>query len=172
MTHRRRGVLLVELLTVLFMVAIGGSLMVVAVTSILRSHKRVAEFDNRYAVLNDFLQCISRDVRSARIATLRDDDGENLRQVLIIGEAAKQVTYTFYDRHVERTGFEGDSMAAKSWDSLHVVVGIAQDPTRADRTPTVRLTVSWPRSDVDEIEPSRRFDAAIRCAGELRDGVD
>lgn len=171
MTHRRRAVFLVEMLSVMFMLAVGGSLIAAGLVSIHRSHKRVAELGNRYAVLNDFLRCLSRDVRMAKTANVRDGDGEDLLQILVIGETPARVSYRFYERHVERAGFEGDNVAAKRWDPMYAAVEILGGrPVEGDAI--VGVTVSWHRTDKNDPEPYRRFDAAVRCAGELSNDTD
>ncbi|MHC4696768.1 MAG: type II secretion system protein [Planctomycetota bacterium] len=171
MTRRRRAFLLVEMLTVMFMLAIGGTLMVVGLASIHRSHKRVAEFGNRYALLNDFLRCLSRDVRMAKTATVGDGEGEELRQTLVIGRMPERVLYRFYKGHVERAGFKGDSVAAKRWEPMSAAVKITGSRAVAGET-IVSVTVSWPRTDKKDPEPNRRFDVAMRCNGELGNDGD
>lgn len=171
MIRRRRAVFLVEMLTVLLLMAVGGTLMAVGLASIQRSHKRVTAFSNRYSLLNDFLRCVSRDVRMSTTASLRDGDGEGLRQVLVIGEIPEQVTYRFYDRRVERTGFEGDSIAGKRWAPIPAAVKIAGDRARTGGA-VVSVTVTWDRADTDGLESNRRFDASVRCGGELSDDRD
>ena len=166
MTRRRRAVLLVEMITVLFMLSIGGSLMAVGLASIMRSQRRVAELDNRYAMTNDFLRCLFRDVRKATTASLREGDGAELQQVLVVGEFPRQVSYRFYKQHVERTGFEGDSQAAKLWSPMTADIGVT--PVRSVvGNALVDVTVFWGRTDAQDPEPNRRFDLAVRCAGEL-----
>ncbi len=166
MTRRRRAVLLVEMLTVLFMMSIGGSLMTIGLASIMRSQRRVADLDNRYAMTNDFLRCVFRDVRRATTASLHEGDGAELQQVLVVGEFPRQVSYRFYKQYVERTGFEGDSQAAKLWSPMTANPGVT--PVQSDvGTALVDVTVFWGRTDAKDPEPNRRFDLAVRCAGEL-----
>lgn len=171
MIRCRRAIFLVELLPVLLALAVAGNLLVVSLASIQRSHKRVAEFSNRYALLNDFLRCVSRDVRLATAASLRDGDSEELRQVLVIGESPKQVTYRFYARRVERTGFEGDSVAAKRWAPISAAVEVAGDRARKGGA-VVSVTVTWDRADTGGLESNRRFNVSVRCGGELSDDRD
>ena len=171
MTTRRRAVFLVEMLTVLLLVSVGGTLMAVGLTSVLRSQRRVAEAGNQYAVLNDFLRCLSRDVRAAETAELLNGDGEDLPQVLLIGVPPKRVSYEFYERYVERTGYEGDRVRGKRWNPMSAVTKVTEGRSGAGGT-IVSVTVSWTRADARDLKPNRRFDTAIRCAGELRDDED
>ncbi len=167
MTSRRRAVFLVEMLTVLMILTAGGTLMAVGLASILRSHNRVAEFANRYAVLNDFLRCLSRDVRRATTASLHEGTGEGLRQVLVIGEMPPRVSYRFYQQHVERMGPEGGSALVKLWEPMSAEVGIGGPSDTVGRV--IRVTVYWRRTGAKDPDSDRRFDLSVRCAGELGD---
>ena len=166
MIRCRRAVLLLEMLVVLLTVGVGGTLMVVALASIQRSQRRIADFDNRYAVLNDFVRCISGDVRKARTASL-EEAGLADTQLLVLGEVPAQVIYRFYGRGVERTGFAGHPVAAKQWDSMRAVVQVQTSRASDPNGSLVKLTVFWDRADVDAIEPNRRFDFAVRCGAEV-----
>lgn len=171
MMPRRRAVLLVHMLTVLLLTATGGGLMMVGLVSILRGQKRVAEFGNRYTVLNDFLRCVSRDVRMATTAALEPDEEGGPRHTLVLGTPPNQVTYRFHDGRVERNGFEGDSVSTKRWAPMSATVSISGDRQPVGRT-IVSVRVSWFRNGADDPEPDRRFDLTVRCAGELGDDSD
>jgi type II secretory pathway component PulJ len=167
MTRRRRGIFLIEMLPVLFALGIGGTLMAVGLASIQRSHKRVAEFSNRYASLNDFLRFISRDVRTATTVSLREGDGEDLQYVLAVGDTPRQVVYRFFEDRVERAGFEGDHVADKRWDATHAEFTLDVTRPAGGADAIVDLTVRWKRTAKDDPQPHRRFDVALRCAGEI-----
>lgn len=166
MNHRRRGTLLVEMLTVILLVGTGGTLMAVAVGSILRSQRRVVEFGSRYAQVNDFLRCLSRDVRSSTTAVLQDGDGADLQQVLVIGDPKRHVSYRFYKQSVERTGDDQPAMSTKLWSPLAAGVRIIHGPLEGDET-AFGVTVHWHRTDAKDPDPNRRLDMVTRCAGEM-----
>lgn len=171
MMPRRRAMFLVQMLTVLLLTAAGSGLMMVGLVSILRGQKRVAEFSNQYTVLNDFLRCVSRDVRMATTADLQSDEEDGPRQTLVLGTPPQQVTYRFHEGRVERQGFEGDSVATKRWTAMRATVSISGDRQRVGGT-IVSIRVSWIRNGTDDPEPDRQFDLAVRCAGELGDDSD
>ena len=166
--RRRRGIFLIEMLTVLLCVTVGGTLMVVSLASILRNHRQIVELGNRYAVLNDFLRCIREDVRKAAGAELRDGDGAGVRQVLAIGEAPSQVLYRFGEERIQRVGFPGDPVTDKDWNMKHGVVTPGVEPPTGGGDAVVTVTVLWHRTSKDNPEPTRRFDVALRCTGETR----
>lgn len=167
MIQRRRAVLLLEMLTVILMLGVGGTLLAVAFGSILRSQRRVVEGGNRFAQTDDFFRCFSRDVRKATVARLTPGGGDGVRHVLVIGEPPKQLVYRCYERRVERSAGEGvGSGPRKLWDPLDVEVGIV--PAAAGGYGTVvRATVYWRHTDPMDPEPDRRFDRVVRAAGEL-----
>lgn len=168
MRTRRRGFMLIEVLTILMILGIGGTLMAVALSSILRSQQRVADLSNHYAKVTDFIQCFSRDVRMSSTAVLSEGDGDDLRQVLVVGEPPCQVTFRFYSQRVERVGCMGSPVTTKLWTPLDVGVNKIIGPFEAGGT-AVDVTVRWHRTDKKDPEPDRRFDLIVRCAGELDD---
>lgn len=165
MIRRRRGVFLVEMLTVALLLTVGGTLMAVGLASIMRSHLRVAQFDNRYARINDFLATLSRDVRRADFARVEATTEKGLRQVLAIGAAPRQVSYRVFEDRVERTGFAADAGASTAWEPMIAIVTVADGP--GSESSVVNVTVLWPRGDDNDTEPNRRLDAAFWCAGEV-----
>ena len=171
MIRKRRAVFLVEMLTVILMVGVGGTLMAVGLGSMLRSQDRVVEFGNRFARTNDFLRCLKRDVRMATTATLREEHGEELRQVLWVGEPPTQITYRFFDHHVERSGGRADDDAAKLWSPMSAEISLMGTDHVTDST-GVSVTVFWRRTGARDPEPNRQFDLAVRCAGELGDAKE
>ncbi len=170
MNSQRRAVFLIEMLTVLTMLAVGGSLMTLGLVSILKSQKRVTVVSNRYAQLNDFFRVFSHDVRTSRVVSLSVENGEGdkvePRQVLLIGEAPRQVKYRFYKQYVERTGYERDTVAEKRWASMSTTVQI-DDGQPASRGPIVKASVIWHQTGTQDPEPTRRFDLSVYGAGEL-----
>ena len=165
--RRRRAIFLIEMLPVLLAVAVGGGLMLVGLTSIIRSQRRVAELGNRYAVLNDFMRCLRSDVRAAADLDLRDDN-DGAQQVLAIGRPPQQVVYRFLEDRVERIGGTDDPVADKTWDMKHTVVQLDVEPPTGSRAPLVNVTVKWHQASDKDPQPRRRFDATLRCAREVR----
>lgn len=164
MILRRRGVFLVELLTVFILVGIGGTLMAVGLVSIMHSQKRVAEFGNQYAETNDFLRCFSRDVRRSTSATVLENPGESVRQIVTLDIPSGQQVYRFHEQKVEREG--SPDTAVKSWTPLIAHAGIVSGPPASEGT-GVSVTISWHRMGAKDPEPSRRIDLVARCAGEV-----
>lgn len=166
---QRRAFFLLEMLPVFLAVAVGGTLMAVSIAAILRGHNRIAQFGNRYAVLHDFLREIRDDVRTATDVTLRGGDDGELQQVLAVGHPPQQVLYRFFEGRVERVRFEADGVPDKQWDMMHteVKLGMERSATPGGDS-VVNVTVLWHRSSKDNPEPRRRFEIALRCAGELR----
>ena len=169
--RRRRAMFLIEMLPVLLAVAVGGGLMLVGITSIIRSQRRVAELGNRYAVLNDFMRCLRADIRAATDLELRYDNDEAL-QVLAIGEPPQQIIYRFREDRVERIGGTDDPVADKTWGMEHTVVQLGLDPPTGNRAPLVNVTIEWHRASDKDPQPRRRFDATLRCAAEVRHESD
>ena len=166
MKPQRRGFMLIEMVTVLLMVGVGGTLMALAVGSILRSQRRVAEFSNQYAEVNDFIRCLSRDVRMSATAVLQEGDGDGLRQVLLLGDPPRQVSFRFYGQSVERTVSPGSALSAKLWTPLEAVVKVISSQPGTDEA-AVGVTIRWHRADAKDPEPNHRFDLVVRCAREL-----
>jgi hypothetical protein len=152
------------MLTVLMMMGVGGTLMAVALASMLQSQDRVAEFANRLARTSDFLQWVRRDVRGATNATLREGDGAELRQVLLIGNPPTQISYRFFKQRVERTE-GGAAGTTKSWDSMAAKVSLVAAPDTVEAG-GVGVSVFWHRTGAKDPEPDRRFDLVVRCGGE------
>ncbi len=165
--RRRRAIFLIEMLPVLLAIAVGGGLMLVGLTSIIRSQRRVAELGNRYAVLNDFMRCLRTDVRAAADVALRGDD-DGAPRVLAIGEPPQQVLYRFLEDRVERVGRTDDPVADKVWNMEHTVVQVNIEPRAANGVSLVNVTVEWHRASDKDPQPRRRFDATLRCAREVR----
>jgi hypothetical protein len=162
MILKRRGVFLVEMLTVIFMVGIGGTLMAAGLASLLRSQDRVAAFGNQFTRINDFLRCIQADVRGATSSTLHEDEGAEPRLVLLLDKSSTQISYRFFEDHVERSG--GEERQAKFWSPMKAVVSVV-DSHEAGGNKGVAVTVFWRRMSPKDAEPSRRFDLLVRCTG-------
>lgn len=166
MIQIRRGIFLVEMLTVIFMVGIGGTLMAVGLASLLRSQDRVVASGNRFTQVNDFLRTVKRDVRMSAVATLSESQGEGPRQILLLGEPPTQITYRFFGNHVERSGRIAGNNAKNSWSPMIAQIGV-ESAVDSRALTGVEVTVFVPRTGKSDPDPARRFDFLVRCAGEL-----
>lgn len=167
MTHHRRGIMLVEMLVVLFLVGTGGTVITLGVLSILKSQDRVSDFANRYATTQDFLDTVSRDARAVTTASLHRAESSDV-QVLTLGEPNRQTVYRFYSDRVERTASAGMRAAAKSWPVTAEAALLGS--SRSPGAKLLKATVFWHRPDVHELDPARRFDVTVRCVGENGEG--
>jgi len=163
MILKRRGTFLVEMLTVIFMVGIGGSLMTVGLASLLRSQDRVVAFGNRLARVDAFLTSFERDVRTAGVVTLRDAQDEEPRQELLLGEPTAQVRYRVFEDHVERTAQGSEQLWSPMTVRMEIERGMGPGAGVA-----VGATVFLPRTDHHDPEPRRQFHVLVRCADERR----
>lgn len=164
MIRKRRGVLLIEMITVILMVGVGGTLMAVGLVTMLRSQKRVVEFGNQFAATNDFLRCFSRDVRTGTTAAMQEPVGGDVRRVLMINTVSGQVVYRFDKQQVQREASPG--VAAKLWSPMTAEVAIVSGPNVSGGV-GINLSVSWFRGVAKDPGPNRRFDLFVRCGGEL-----
>ena len=171
MTRRHRAYMLIEMLTVFLAVTVCTSLITLGILAIRRSQDRLAEFANRTALMNDFVQCLRRDVRAATTARLGDGESEAFPRVLELGDAPEHVTYLFHGQRVERVervGADGRSVAPKVWDPMTATVSVTGLGAEAGGA-IVSATVYWRKTKKDDPRPDRRFDVALRCVGELYD---
>jgi hypothetical protein len=148
------------------MVGTGGTLMAIAVSSLLRSQRRVVESGNQYAMVNDFLNCLSRDVRRSTGAVLSDGDEANLKQTLVLSDSRQRVSYRFHKQTVERWASDPPGVMTKSWGPLEADVRVLRSP-KGNHDVAVDVTVRWHRTDAKDPGPARRFDLVTRCAGEM-----
>lgn len=161
--NRRRGVFLVEMLTVLFMVGVGGALMAVGFASMMKSQKRVSDFGNQRARIEDLLDCFRNDVRSGTTALLR----AGAEPVLVLSGPAGQISYRCFGTSVERTS----RGVSKLWNQMPSVLSLV-NPDQDGIATAVSISLYWPRTDSQDPEPNRRFDVVVQCAGALNDAED
>ena len=160
---RRRGVFLVEMLTVILMVGVGGALITVGFASMLKSQKRVTDFGNQRARIEDFLDCIRKDVRSGTTALLRAD----AEPVLLLNGPAGQISYRCFGTSVERTS----RGVSKLWNQMPAALGLV-NPDQDGFASAVSISLHWPRTDAQDPEPNRRFDIVVHCTGVLNDAAE
>jgi hypothetical protein len=163
--------MLVEILGVLVMVAASGGLITAGILSVRYAQQRIADSANRTALTDDFIRCLSRDVRRASTARVRDPDAEDVRVVLEVGGASDQVTYRFFENRVERAASPDGTVAQKLWEPMTATVSVVGEDT-AQMDVVVSATVFWHKTKKDDPRSNRRFDVAVRCAGERSYDVD
>ena len=170
MIHSRgRAVVLLEILTVLFLVAIGGTIMSVGIAAVVRTHRRTADLTNRYAVLNDFLRCIRGDVRAASGIALEGDGSQTVTTLTLThAQPEAYAEYLFFENRVERLRLSaGDILVEdKSWPVDHATVDVDLAHGSDGEAALLHLAVQWHRRSKDDTQPGRRFDMILRAAGE------
>ncbi len=180
MPGQRRAFVLAEMLAILFMVAIGSTVMAVGIGAIMRTHKQTAALTNRYAVLHDFLRCIRKDVRAASRVTI-DRDESATETILTLGyadaDAALQRAYRFAPQRVERFNrstpagaipARRDSRTSsldKQWTMKNTTVSASLTPTPGGQVDLLNIVVQWDTRSKDDPQPRRRFALTLRPAG-------
>ncbi len=169
-----RAFFLAEMLVVLFLVLVGGGLITTGLSAILRSQKQVARLSNRYTVLHDMLSHLRADVRHADSLTIQQDDDTPIAYELVLlsgasspAGAAPRRVWRFAGGRVERVASITAPEAEKVWDLGPCDTTLAPGP--GDPTTLLDLSVTWRTDRVKDMPSRRRFDATIRCAGELDD---
>ncbi len=167
--RKARGFLLVELLTALFAVAAGGTLMTMGVVSLLRSQERVARFTNRYAGLNDLLAWVRRDVRHASTMELSAGGQDGALQTLVLRSSTGETIYRVYADRVHRVQDGPGAIGEKLWDRSTGEASFVGERDEAGNVSTLRVTVVWRDRQKKYPAPTRRFEMVLRCAREMRD---
>lgn len=171
MIQRRPAYVLLEMLAVLFVVAVGLGLVTSLLDSIRYAQRRIADSANRTAVTEDFLRCLTGDVRHATSARVHGVTDEGAYQELEIGSGANHVTYQFFKNRVERAASADGTLAAKRWAPMTATVSMAGGAAAAP-SDLVEVTVFWHTTERYDPRADRRFDVAVRCIGERYDDVD
>jgi len=166
--HQREAFALIQLLSVLFIVAVGSTLMATSIASILRTKKHADALTDRYAVLTDFTHCLRRDVRGSSAMRLRSEQ-DNGVPILTLEGGGGLVSYTFLPESVERVGFDGDPMSNKAWSFVRTQVLADLEAQTGSADPILHVTVLWRSLAHDDAQPQRRFDLAFRSVGEVYD---
>jgi len=158
------------MLTVLFAIGVGGTLATMAVASLLSAHVQVADFTNRYAVLNDLLEWIRCDVRQASSMELIDNGPDETAQTLTLRSSTGTTVYNVYADRVSRSQDVAGPTCQKSWGRLVGLVKLVLDHPGPGGSPVLHVTVMWRNEEKSTGQwpvPHRRFDLAIYCAGEM-----
>ncbi len=165
---RSRAFMLMEMLVVLLLILVGSGLITVGLASIVKSHKRIADFSNRYALVNDFLDTLRADVREGTAVEWVEGDDAAPRDLRITG-GPQTVLYRTLADIVERSG--ADDGVNKRWDMKHTDVRLQIESGSAG-VDLVQVTVQWHKKDRYDPQPSRRFAAVARCVGETSHARD
>jgi len=171
MTQKRPAFVLVEMLAVLFVVAAGLSLVTAGLHSIRYAQRRIADSANRTALTDDFLRCLTDDIRHATSAHVESGDAEGGYTELALEGTSPRVTYRFFGDRVERAASPRGTLAPKQWAPITATVSASGDDGAA-HTNLVSATVLWHMTDRYDPRADRRFDVAVRCVGERYHDVD
>lgn len=168
MNHKRhRAFMLMEMLVVVMLTLAGTGLITMGLASIIKSHKRIANLSNRYALVNDFFDTLRADVRAGTAVAWIDGDDAAPRQLQITG-GTQSVLYRILVDSVER--IDGGHIV-KQWDMQHTDVTLQIESDRASED-LVRVSVLWHQKNKYDPDASRRFAATLRCVGELSHAPD
>jgi len=170
MIRRRPAYMLVEILAVLLLVGAGLSLVTAALHSIRYAQRRITDSANRTALTEDFLRCLARDVRQGSTARIRTADSEDGHTELTIADASTTVMYKFFENRVERAASLDGTVAPKRWEAITATASV--EGGGAKQADVVRATVFWHMTDRYDPRADRRFDVAVRCAGERYHDAD
>lgn len=171
MKSRRRGVFLVEMLTVLLLLGAGTTLMAVAIGSMFHSQQRLARAGNRFAQVNDLLTTVSRDVRRSTSAVVEQGQTAGVKLLRLTLGDNQDLVYRLSATAVERDALATADVAPKSWPGIKAEARILPASSEGGGR-AVSVTVHWSREDTRDPEPNRRFDLVVRCAGEHTDEAE
>lgn len=161
----RRAFVLLEMLTTLLLVLVGGTLVTVGLASILKANNRAAELSNRYSIMSDMAARFRRDFRGAqRMSYTRSSDESPETELVLTGPAGK-IVYLFAEGQLNRSGPEPAGTAVWPLEYTEVAGSVE---TSTDGEPAVfHLTIIWKKRKKEVQEFGRRFDLVLRCGGEL-----
>lgn len=176
--HRQPAVFLIEMMVVLFVITLGGTLITMGVYAVMRNQRAVVKLQNRYAVTHSILHRLRADVRAgSSVALAQSGGGERPRLSetssggasggqgrLAIKSPTGDVVYVFCEDRVDRFADAHTQIPDQQW-ALHGATFEVR-PGLGDDNPTMLLvTVRWKPPKAETPESSRRFDLALRCAG-------
>ncbi|MCC7291820.1 MAG: prepilin-type N-terminal cleavage/methylation domain-containing protein [Phycisphaerales bacterium] len=168
-SHDRRGIVLVEMLVVVFLVSIGAGLAAMVFESLLDAQSVTARFSNRLAVLHSFETALRRDVRRAERIEFPAVAGEpadvdRLQQlVLLCGDA--RVVYALRDSRVTRSAV-GPVPSSLAWDETLGAVSLQPVQDSRGQTVGIKARVTWARQNREDPHVKLTFEVVALCAGE------
>ena len=176
--YRQPAVFLVEMMAVLFMITLGGTVITMGVYAVMRNQRAVGQLQNRYAVTNSILHRLRADVRagsSVTVAHAGGDQGPQLSEAssgwasggqarLVIKSPTRDIVYVFHEDRVDRFSDARTQSPDQQW-TLHGATFHVQPGLGDDNATMLLVTVRWNVPKAETPQSSRRFDLAIRCAG-------
>ena len=177
-TYRRSAVFLIEMMAVLFMITLGGTVITMGVYAVMRNQRAVGQLQNRYAVTHSILHRLRADVRAGSSVTVAHAGGDQRPQLseassgwasggqgrLAIKSPTGDVVYVFYEDRVDRFPDAHTQNPDQQW-TLHGATFQVRPGLGGDNATMLLVTVRWKPPKAETSESSRRFDLAIRCAG-------
>lgn len=176
--YRQPAVFLVEMLVVLFMITLGGTVITMGVHAVMRNQRAVGKLQNRYAITHSILQRLRADVRAGSSVTLAHSEGGERPQLseassgwasggqerLVIKSPTRDIIYVFHEDRVDRFPDAFAPNPDQQW-TLNDATFQVQPGLGGDNATMLLVTVKWNATRDETPEPSRRFDLALRCAG-------
>ncbi|MCH9034499.1 MAG: type II secretion system protein [Planctomycetes bacterium] len=176
--YRRPAVFLLEMMVVLFVITLGGTLITMGVYAVMRNQRAVGKLQNRYAVTHSILHRLRADVRAGSSVTVAHAGGDRRPQLseassgwasggqgrLAIKSPTGDVVYVFYEDRVDRFPDAHAQNPDQQW-TLHGATFQVRPGLGGDNATMLLVTVRWKPPKAETPESSRRFDLAIRCAG-------
>ncbi|MCH9002671.1 MAG: type II secretion system protein [Planctomycetes bacterium] len=176
--HRQPAVFLIEMMVVLFVITLGGTLITMGVYAVMRNQRAVVKLQNRYAVTHSILHRLRADVRagsSVTVAHAGGDQGPQLSEAssgwasggqarLVIKSPTRDIVYVFYEDRVDRFSDAHTQIPDQQW-TLHGATFQVRPGLGDDNATMLLVTVRWKPPKAETPESSRRFDLALRCAG-------
>lgn len=176
--YRRPAVFLLEILVVLFVMTLGGTLITMGVHAVLRNQRAVGELQNRYAVTHSILHRLRSDVRAGASVSVAYDAGDQPTQLaeaspggasggqrrLLIKSPTHDIVYDFHEDRVERFSDAQTQSPDQQWFLKGANFQVLPEAD-GDNATTLLVTVRWNATRGETPESTRRFDLVLRCAG-------
>lgn len=163
---------------VVFMLAVGGSVITMGVYAVMRNQRAVGKLQNRYAVTHSIIHRLRDDVRGGSSATVTHSQGDQRPpfseaspggasggpQRLVIKSPTREIVYVFDEDRVDRFSGALADVPDQQW-TLHGATFHVRPGLGGDEATMLLVTIRWKAPNEETPESSRRFDLAIRCAG-------
>jgi type II secretory pathway pseudopilin PulG len=166
--HRRRGIMLAEMMCVILFVGIGMALVASSMVAVIHTQKQADRLTDRYTVLHDFISTLRKDIKGALDMVLETDEQAG-ELVLTFDRPAGSTSYRFTEQRVQRTTFPEDEVCSKQWAFPRTRITCRIESPPSDKTPLLQVSIAWLSLSSDSEQPSRRFDMTLRCLGGQHD---
>lgn len=168
-SQRFRGIVLVEMLVVVFLVSIGAGLATMVFDSLQDAQSVTARFSNRLAVLHNFETALRRDVRRAERIELPpvaggDEDADRAQQLVLLSGDAR-VVYELRASRVTRSA-AGPAPSSLVWDETLGAVSLQPVRDAGGASVGVKAMITWVRLNRDDPHAKLTFEVVALCAGE------